>query len=326
MYCVVVNSHVLVAIHVVMLIMIVILFSESSSEEQLFRFIVERSVSSEMPTQDRVVAILHRTHAIMEPSSEAFAGYQPSSLRERFLASADVALREGLFACGGFSHALARALEVAGFEVRIAQMLAADRGDGGAIHVIVEAKVDGRWVVLDPLYDLAFFRDDGRLATVADLRSDWDRYRTQLPRNYSPSYNYSGIRHTHWDRIPGFANIWRPLLLDFLNAEQFDGFCFRSYFLNLYKTYALALSAFYFLLTAATVVLMGRRIVRRRHERAESDRRTNLPNLRSIDLNRGTGVLPAVAGVLRSDVTGSITGDSAHTCPQKFGIHRVLRA
>jgi len=259
---IVTNSHVLVAIHVAMLLMIVVLISDSSFEDQLFRLLVERSVSPEMPAQDQVMAILHRTHALVKPNFEMFAGHQPSSLRERFFASADLQLHEGYAACGSFSHVLARALQVAGFEVRMGQMLAGNEG-GGAIHVIVEAKVDGRWVVLDPIFDLAFFRDDGRLATVADLRRNWSHYRRQLPRNYSPSYDYSGMRHTHWDLIPAFATIWRPLLLHFFDPEEIDGFCFRSYFLNLYKAYAIALSCLYVVLAAGTAVLMGHRIARR---------------------------------------------------------------
>jgi hypothetical protein len=108
-------------------------------------------------------------------------------------------------------------MQTAGYEIRIAQMVC----DGfPGCHVVVEAKLAHGWVVGDPLYDLTFRRPtDGRLASFAEVKADWNLYRLQAPNDYDPSYDYDGVRYTNWDRIPYVTRALHGVLRAVLRRE-----------------------------------------------------------------------------------------------------------
>jgi hypothetical protein len=176
---------------------------------------------------------MHGIYEITKPASLVFGGTGRTDLFE----SADLDLLEGPSACGSFSIALARALLTAGIRTRIAQMYAYGRWGG---HIFVEAKIDGRWIVLDPASDFAFRRRDGMLATVQEVRAQWEDYRRQLPSDYRTGFRFEAVRYTDWDRIPGSSMV-KPLAARIFGRNAVDEFCIRVYFLNLYRTYAIVL-------------------------------------------------------------------------------------
>lgn len=77
------------------------------------------------------------------------------------------------------------------------------------VHVAAEAELDGRWVVVDPLFGIVFERADGRAATAAELRADPDLLRANRARadeRYDfwedSLYTYQDVRRFPWFMIP----------------------------------------------------------------------------------------------------------------------------
>lgn len=148
--------------------------------------------------------------------------------------------------CGSFTLVLAKALERAGIEFRIAQMLCDGRT---ACHVLLEALVDGRWVVLDPLFDQAFVRPDGQLASFADVSADWASYQKQIPadrtqldpcgeRFYDTEhYDYAAVRYMNWNKIPIAMPVLRFVLRAVLGQATVDQLSARSYLYDKPRTY-----------------------------------------------------------------------------------------
>jgi len=77
------------------------------------------------------------------------------------------------------------------------------------VHVVVEAKLGDRWVVVDPLFDIAFGRPDGRLATADVIRENPDilwANRARADERYDvwedSLYTYQDVRRFPWFMIP----------------------------------------------------------------------------------------------------------------------------
>lgn len=102
-------------------------------------------------------------------------------------------------ACASFSHVLAKCLRVSGIEVR---KVGLQRGQAKALHHVLEAKLDGRWVLMDPLFCQTFRGHDGCLAGASAVSKDWAFFSQQLTEGYDRSFDYSGFYYTNWDRIP----------------------------------------------------------------------------------------------------------------------------
>jgi hypothetical protein len=137
--------------------------------------------------------------------------------------------------CGSYSHVLGRLLQRAGFEIRLAQMKC---GTQWGCHILIEASVDGGFVSLDALYNLAFFRSDGSLASFEEIGRDWDDYKVQAPEGYPAKYAYEGVRYTNWDKIPALKSTVKGVLRVFLGGE-IETLSIRSWVLNVYKAYLL---------------------------------------------------------------------------------------
>jgi hypothetical protein len=141
------------------------------------------------------------------------------------------------WSCGNYAVGLGRMLQLSGYEVRLVQILA--RGVWGA-HIAVETRLDDRWVLLDPLFGLAFHRPDGTLANAADLQRDWTSYVSQTPPGYDRTIRYEGIRYTDWELGP--MSLLRPVASAVFGKEATKTFSLRSLALNRYRALALAVS------------------------------------------------------------------------------------
>jgi len=102
-------------------------------------------------------------------------------------------------ACASFSHVLTKCLLTAGIEVR---KVGLEHHGVKALHHVIEAKLDGRWALLDPLFSQSFRARDGHLADARAVGQDWAFFNRQLTAIYDRRFDYSGFYHTNWDRIP----------------------------------------------------------------------------------------------------------------------------
>jgi transglutaminase-like putative cysteine protease len=239
------------------------LMTYSDYEDRLFRWFVSETVSASMGEEERALALMHRTHSLVAPNAAVFAQRPRQSFRGRFLMSADGMLLEGYSWCGAFSHVLARAMREADFDVRIAQMRV---GEEWGAHIVVEAKVDGAWIVLDPSYDHAFRRPDGHLAGIAEIHEDWDAYKSQVPAGYNPAYDYGDVRYANWERIPVAGHVAETLLSAAFGEEPVRTFSPRVYMLNMYGLAARVLTVLYLALVSipSLVWLIRRGLTRSR--------------------------------------------------------------
>ena len=150
---------------------------------------------------------------------------------------------------------LMRALQLADFDVRLVQLNV--RGVPGG-HIVVSAELEGRWVVLDPLFDLAFVDPLGRLAEVSDLREDWERYSKQVPDRYDLAYDYQAVTYTNWHKVPVVMPALRSGLAAIRGADYAATFSLRAHVLNVYRVYALGLALLYLPVVVATLVTIRR--------------------------------------------------------------------
>ncbi len=78
-------------------------------------------------------------------------------------------LVRGIGWCDQQAAAAANLLAMRGIEGRMVMLVPRS---GPSNHTVLEARVDGRWVVLDPLTGMVFSHADGRLATIAEIHAD----------------------------------------------------------------------------------------------------------------------------------------------------------
>lgn len=260
-------SHALVALHVGLLLCGVHFWLKQRLTNEVFDRIVDRTTNASMSDAERALALMAATHRIQwgtkalvsprndqEPFAVPGTGYQQGSAFQ---------LLAPVGACGSFTVALAKALERAGFDRRIALM---DCGMGRAgCHILLEALVDNRWVVLDPIVDQSFRRPDGTLASFADVSGDWGYYRQQIPRwrTQLPTddeqyydldlYNYEGVEYTNWEKIPILLPAVRAGLAALFGDPWVDDLALNTIVFARDRLYLILITLLYGLLCLATL-------------------------------------------------------------------------
>ncbi len=147
-------------------------------------------------------------------------------------------------ACGGYTLVLAQILNEFNYEIRPLHMLVNNRYGG---HIVLEVKINDKWCVFDPLYNLSFVNKDNQLASAEEVKNDWNFYKNQLPPSYLLSFNFKDFRYTNWDKVPVLGKIAKGTINLLTNKEKAKTFSLRSKFINPCK------SLFYFCIA----MLMG---------------------------------------------------------------------
>lgn len=214
----------------------------SRYEDRLYDTLVSKVTKPEMSEEEKAFSLLHAAHRLSMPRYEIWGERLNLGVRERLFLSADSELLEARWRCASFTHVLCRALQRAGFDARIAQMKSRNIWGG---HVLLEAKIEDNWVALDPLYDLYFVRPDKRLASIDDIRKDWEYFKKQVPADYDEGYKYEDIRYSNWEKIPVIMPLVKSVLSVIMGEQNAERISLRAAFLNLYKLYAVLLSILY---------------------------------------------------------------------------------
>lgn len=247
---------VLLCVAVALLAVAALRWAEGEWEDRIFRSLAAAHTQTGMDESERAIALLHLSHQLVDSANRAWGAERPTPGGFPLGPPLHRKLIEG-GACGDFSSVLARLLHFSGLEARIAHMRVGDVWGG---HIVVTARVDGRWVALDPLFDLAFRDGAGRLASLGDLRTDWPRYAAQTPPRYRPDYDYQALRFTNWERVPVLLPLARRGAEAVFGREAVEQFSLRRYFANVGKVQAAALAgASLALLFAAGALLRGSR-------------------------------------------------------------------
>lgn len=103
--------------------------------------------------------------------------------------------------CGSHSRVVISLLKAAG--VRARPLLILD-DDEQSIHTVVQAYIDGRWVVSDALFGIVFRTRDGRLATAKDMAADTATFwrQTRAAQWYPARYDYDHVTLMNWQKVP----------------------------------------------------------------------------------------------------------------------------
>jgi hypothetical protein len=176
-----------------------------------------------------ILAAMEKTHLQMRQKEITSMGLELNGF-EQFATSPllQFALtKDG--ACGGNSLVLAQILTGMGFKVRPGQMQV--NGVYGG-HIILETKLNNRWIVLDPMFNLSFTNKSGELATFEEVKNDWAFYKAQVPANYKMEYQYQGMRYTNWAKIPFLGSIVKGTISLFAGKSYAETFSARSLILN----------------------------------------------------------------------------------------------
>lgn len=277
------NPVLLAAINGAILSALLFLRTSDTYETQLYRMIVRHSIDGAGTQRDSVLRLLHATHALVSVRQNLLDPRQGEmrGLKARFMMSADNQFT-GSDACGAYSVVLARLLQETNTPTRIAQMRC-DKQWG--CHIFVEAKVDGRWAALDPSYDLAFERPDGRLASAAEVGRDWASYKAQVPSNYEMRYAYEGVRYTNWGKIPVIMPVVR-WIAKHAGVANVDEVSVRTHVIAVYRTYMYLLLIPYLLVLVWTVASI-REAWQARGSRVLPAPSRRLPTQQDVELARG---------------------------------------
>lgn len=227
-------SYVLVILHTFLATVAGALYIQKSYVDRTLDHIVSAVTTPAMSKKDQAEALLHVTHDLLSPRILIFGGRKDAGPRETWLNGADLSLMEARGGCGSYAHVLARLLNRAGIDVRIAQMRC---GDSQACHILVEANLDERWIVLDAGYDLAFRNPDGSLATFSEVQGNWTHFSTQVPEEYDMSFRYDGVRYTNWNKVPVLMPALRRVTTWILGPSRTEQLSLRKYVLDVYGTY-----------------------------------------------------------------------------------------
>jgi hypothetical protein len=123
-----------------------------------FRRTAERLVATKATHRERLEALMGWAHENVRPADAA----PTRVVADNFM---DI-VRRGYGYCDQTAHVFATLAHYAGYDVHLLFLRAPD---GVSPHTVVEVRIDGRWVLVDPFLPTLFLDRDGRLASVADL-------------------------------------------------------------------------------------------------------------------------------------------------------------
>lgn len=244
-------------LHATILIALLFFWMDYVYSKNVYKEIVARTITADMSQKEEVLALLGAVYNLAEPRTEFFGGRGNIDFGPRsFFGSSRSTLQLG-GACGDRVQVLGLALNTAGFEARVAQMKV--QGVFGG-HIVAEALINGRWIVLDPLFNLAFENADGSLATFSEIRNNWEYFKNQTPSDYNPDYSYVAVRYTNWKKIPIIMPAIKKTLDLLIGEEARREISLRAYFWDVWRAYLIGGFILYFIVVVWTLaVIRGKR-------------------------------------------------------------------
>jgi hypothetical protein len=266
-----------------------ILFSLQDNFERDFFENISREISSKRQIfneDSSIVDALHVTYKLLSGRSAALApgNHFGFDIYEGSLTD-DLMTAKG--ACGSYAVVLANLLKTMGHKTRIAQMKVNDRYGG---HIITEVSTKNGWVALDGAYDLFFITPSGKIASFADVGSNWGYYKFQTPVGYNMDYRYAGVRYANWDKIPVLMPLIKKCFTLLVGEERMANLSIRPFFLRKYSLYCVLLIPVILFLTAW--VMLGKiRVFRLRKNRSTPEARSHRLKGFIVDIFAGTGLV-----------------------------------
>ena len=237
-----------------LLALLLMCYLQADYESQLFKSLAQyvqgRMVTNPDSKEGLLIESLHVTHELGKNRKILFGTKAIDNPQAQLLKPLTYDLMTGQQACGGFSYVLARLLQEMKIETRFAQMQV-NKIYGG--HIVLEAKMPYGWVVVDPLFDLYFTMPDKRIASFAEVRSNWNEFKNMVPKDYDASYAYEDVRYTNWEKIPVILPAIKNIMLWSRGKEATESFSFRNLFLKKYEVLFYGLLVIYLAIFFLTI-------------------------------------------------------------------------
>ena len=207
---------------------------ESRYETELFEAIAQK-IKSDLPPRytenEFAIKALQVSNYLQERRYLVFGDQEINGIKATIFHPSTVDLMTNNGACGSYVTVLSRILKANNINVRIGQMQVNGRDAG---HMIVEAYVNNRWIVLDPTYSLYFVNQNGLPATFNEIKNNWNTYKSQTPPDYNQTFSFEGIRYTNWKKFPPFTTAVKSILDLTMGKEKSDTISIRPYLLRNY--------------------------------------------------------------------------------------------
>ncbi len=230
-----------------LLALMVYFFVEDNYESQIFRALA--SQVTEQGKNDKksiVLNSLQLTHNLEKYRLSVFGNKNIHAIKSEIIRPVTFDLMTGSGACGSYSYVLSRILDEFNIKTRFAQMKVGENFGG---HIVIEAEIDGSWVVLDPSYNLYFQSANNQLASFKQVSANWAFYKQQVPANYDQTYNYAAVRYSNWNKIPVALPALKSFLSLFMSKEEIDTISLRSLVLQKFSLLFKVTLALYVLIT-----------------------------------------------------------------------------
>lgn len=231
-----------------LLALLIYFFTEDNYENQIFKALatqVKQSTTS-IETDSLLLQSLHLTYNLEKFRLSVFGDKQIRSIKSDLIRPVTYDLMTGSGACGSYAFVLCRLLNELNVETRFAQMKV--NGEFGG-HIIVEAKSNYGWVVLDPSYDLSFKKTTGQLANFEEVKSNWASFKNQVPDNYNPDYSYSDAQYSNWNKIPVIMPLVKGVLSVVKGKKAANEISIRNIILRKFSLLFNITLVFYILIT-----------------------------------------------------------------------------
>ncbi len=176
------------------------------ADNRAFAKIAGRVCAGRSGDRERLEALASWAHTEIAPRRSIPLVTPPLRVRvaEKLFTSFPRRALEGRVRCGSASNLFLAVAGQAGLDCRIACLHHTENVAGEPpSHVVVECRVDGRWVVADPVYGVLYRLADGQLAQVESLESNPQLVAAQTPDDYSLEYyNFRYVTRMNWKAVP----------------------------------------------------------------------------------------------------------------------------
>lgn len=200
------KSAIRLGISLILVLLAVYNYARYIGDNRVFARISSQVCNKGMPARQRLDALVAWAREDIAPRRSAPFVPPPASVRilEKLFTPFPRRALKGRLHCGSASNLFCAVAATAGLRTRTAFLHQdADVTGRSPSHVVVECLVDGRWVVVDPLFGLLVRLPDGEPVTVEDLDRKPQLLTSAVPDDYPLDvYNYHYVTRVNWHSVP----------------------------------------------------------------------------------------------------------------------------
>ncbi len=247
------NLYFLVLLNGILFSSMVYFKIEATYEAEIFTAIthhIVRDSVGEKNVDTFLLRAMNITHLFEHNRLGVFSGQKIDGLKANLFHPVTMDLITGNGSCGSASAILARILKAYNYRVRFVQMLVNGQYGG---HIVIEVNKFGKWIVMDPLFNLYFKDSSNNFASFEQVSKNFDYYKKQLPANYPNSYRYEAANYTNWNKIKFLGSVTKSILDFSMGKEKADKISLRAYLLRSYNI-LYQITRFLFVIVFATTI------------------------------------------------------------------------